>query len=87
MGEQLASLKHQLEGLKEERKRCDDAIKIVTVENQRLQNTRFNLKASLVGDPYTAPLTQRTHMHLVPEQLNIIDDSNMAQIATMERRC
>jgi len=38
MGEQLASLKHQLEGLKEERKRCDDAIKIVTVENQRLQN-------------------------------------------------
>jgi hypothetical protein len=26
-------------------------------------------------------------MHLVPEQLNIIDDSNMAQVATMERRC
>ena len=26
-------------------------------------------------------------MHLVPEQLNILDDSNMAQIATMERRC
>jgi len=37
MGEQLASLKHQLEALKEERKRCDDAIKIVTVENERLQ--------------------------------------------------
>ena len=37
----------------------------------------FNLKASLVGDPYTAPLTQRTHTYIVPEALNIIDDSNM----------
>jgi hypothetical protein len=26
-------------------------------------------------------------MHLVPEALNIIDDSNMPQIAAMERRC
>jgi len=38
MGEQLSALKLQLEGLKEERKRCDDAIKIVTVENERLQS-------------------------------------------------
>lgn len=41
----------------------------------------------MIGDPYTAPLTQRTHMHLVPQALNILDDSNMAQIATLERRC
>ena len=26
----------------------------------------FDLKASLIGDPYTAPLTQRTHTYLVP---------------------
>ena len=26
-------------------------------------------------------------MHLVPEALNILDDSNMPQIAAMERRC
>ena len=45
------------------------------------------MKATLVGDPYTAPMTQRTHMHLVPEALNILDDSNMPQIAAMERRC
>jgi len=37
MSEQLTNLKIQLESLKEERKRCDDAIKVVTVENERLQ--------------------------------------------------
>lgn len=37
MGEQLNTLKQQLEGLRVERKRCDDAIKVVTVENERLQ--------------------------------------------------
>jgi hypothetical protein len=26
-------------------------------------------------------------MHILPEALNILDDSNMAQIATLERRC
>jgi carboxypeptidase C (cathepsin A) len=46
------------------------------LEANKLSNI-FNLKATLVGDPYTAPMTQRTHMHVVPEALNIIDDSNM----------
>jgi len=48
---------------------------------------KFNLKSSLIGDPYTVPMTQRTSMHIVPEALNILDDSNMPQIAAMERRC
>ena len=47
----------------------------------------FNLKASLIGDPYTAPLTQRTHMHIVPEALNILDDSNMPQMAALRKNC
>ena len=34
--------------------------------NKSLGENRYNLLASLVGDPYTAPLTQRTHMYLVP---------------------
>jgi len=37
MSEQLTNLKIQLDSLKEERKRCDDAIKVVTIENERLQ--------------------------------------------------
>ena len=41
------------------------------------ENGNFNLAASLVGDPYTAPLTQRTHTWIVPEALNILDDTNM----------
>lgn len=47
----------------------------------------FGLKATLCGDPYTAPITQRTHMHVVPNALNIIDEGNMPQVAALERRC
>ena len=32
-------------------------------------------------------MTQRTHMHLVPEALNILDDSNMPQIAALRKSC
>jgi carboxypeptidase C (cathepsin A) len=46
--------------------------------NKQLDTTRYNLKATLIGDPYAAPLSQRTRMHLVPEALNVLDDSNMA---------
>jgi carboxypeptidase D len=45
--------------------------------NERLASKKYNLRATLIGDPYTAPLTQRTNMHRVPEALNILDDSNM----------
>ena len=47
----------------------------------------FDLKASLIGDPYTAPLTQRTSTYLVPQALNILDESNMPQIATLQKNC
>lgn len=46
-----------------------------------------NLKGSMVGDPYTAPVTQRTHTYIVPEALNILDDSNMPQIAALQKNC
>ena len=52
-----------------------------------LEAGNFNLKAALVGDPFTAPMLQRTRMHIVPEALNILDDSNMPQIAAMYKRC
>ena len=55
--------------------------------NRKIGEPRYNIKATLVGDPYTAPLTQRTSMYIVPEALNIIDDSNMPQIAALIRRC
>jgi len=50
-------------------------------------NNTFNLKASLIGDPYTAALTQKTSMYIVPEALNILDDSNMPQIAALRKNC
>jgi len=42
-----------------------------------LEAGTFKLKGSLIGDPYTAPLTQATNTYIVPEALNILDDSNM----------
>ena len=56
-------------------------------ENIKLGYQKFNLKASFIGDPYIAPLIQRTHMHVVPEALNILDDSNMPQISALRHRC
>ena len=56
-------------------------------KNEELKTNRYNLFASLMGDPYTAPVNQRTHMYLLPQALNIIDDSNIGQIATLNRRC
>lgn len=55
--------------------------------NNHLGIQRYNLKASLIGDPYIVPLAQRIHMYLLPKALNILDDSNMSQIATLNRRC
>ena len=40
-----------------------------------------------MGDPYTAPLTQNTLMHVVPEALNILDASNMPQMAALRKNC
>ena len=61
--------------------------KRILEENQKLQQTRYNLKASLIGDPYVAPVAQKISMYKVPESLNVLDESNMSQIATMHRRC
>ena len=52
-----------------------------------VQDGRFNLQASLIGDPYTAGLTQKQEMYKVPEALNILDDSNMPQIAALRKNC
>ena len=41
------------------------------------EGTSLNLVGAFMGDPYIAPLTQRSSMYKVPEALNIIDDSNM----------
>lgn len=50
-------------------------------------DTTFNLMGTIMGDPYTSPVIQRTNVWKVPYALNIIDDSNMPQIDTMIRHC
>ena len=61
--------------------------KRILEENTTLGTTRYNLKAALIGDPFVAPVAQKTLMYAVPEALNILDESNMGQIATLNRRC
>ena len=41
-----------------------------------LGHNKYRLKAMLMGDPYTSPVTQRTNMPVLPFALDIIDDSN-----------
>jgi carboxypeptidase C (cathepsin A) len=50
-------------------------------------NVTFNVQGTLVGDPYTAPLTQRTSVYEVPYALNIIDETNLPQVSALIRRC
>lgn len=53
-----------------------------------MENTSFyNLKATLIGDGYPAPYSQRLSMAKLPETVNIIDEINMPQIAALERLC
>jgi carboxypeptidase C (cathepsin A) len=47
----------------------------------------FNLQATLIGDGYPAPYSQRLSMYKVPKAINIIDEINMPQIAALERLC
>lgn len=37
----------------------------------------YNLQASLIGDGYPAPYSQRLSMYKVPEAINILDEVNM----------
>lgn len=47
----------------------------------------FNLAATLIGNPFVAPVLQRIDRHKVGTSLNIVDDYNMDQIAALRRRC
>jgi|Transcript_36556 carboxypeptidase C (cathepsin A) len=62
---------------------------IPAFSNALLDDDAFSgiFKASLMGDPYTAGLTQKRLMYKVPEALNILDDSNMPQIAALNKNC
>ena len=53
------------------------SVAILEANEKKTYNVTFNLTATLVGDPYTAPLTQRTWTYKIPQALNILDDYNM----------
>jgi carboxypeptidase C (cathepsin A) len=55
--------------------------------NAERGTSAFNLMATLIGDPYTAPLTQRTNIYKVPEALFTLDDMNLSQVSALNRHC
>lgn len=49
--------------------------------------TPIPLKTTMVFDPFPTPGVQRVNMHVVPRALNIIDDTNLNQVAVLEQHC
>ena len=41
----------------------------------------------MIIDPYPSPVIQRTHMHIVPRALGILDETHLSQIAAIEQKC
>lgn len=63
------------------------AWKIWNTQKQAADAAKWNLKACLVGDPYTVPLMQRSAMWINPEALNILDETNLPQIQALINKC
>jgi carboxypeptidase C (cathepsin A) len=59
----------------------------VLTNNKQSPVFEVPLKTSLIIDPFTVPVLQRTSMHLVGQALNILDSGNLDQIATLEQHC
>jgi len=47
----------------------------------------IRLRSTMIGDPFPSPVVQRTHMHVVGEGLNVLDDKNLEQISALEQHC
>jgi len=56
--------------------------------NKKVNATeKLNIRGTLIGDPYSSPVLQRTQIHRVPEALGILDDMNLDQVALLEQKC
>ena len=42
------------------------------------------IKGTYIIDPYPSPVIQRTHMHIVPKALGLINSQHLDQVATLE---
>ncbi|CDW71101.1 serine carboxypeptidase [Stylonychia lemnae] len=51
------------------------------------QKPKINLQGTFIGDPFVSPIRQRLSTYLVARGLNIVDNSNMAQIAALRKQC
>ena len=57
------------------------------IESNKVLKDKINIRGTLIGDPYSSPVLQRTQIHRVPEALGILDDMNLDQIALLEQKC
>lgn len=48
---------------------------------------KISLATTLIIDPYVSPVLQRTHMHMVPYGLGVLDDNNMNQVSAIIQNC
>jgi hypothetical protein len=48
---------------------------------------KIPIQGTFIIDPYPSPVIQRTHMHILPKALGLLDSNNLDQIATLEQKC
>ncbi len=62
---------------------------IINYNEQQVASGGFQIPLAgvMIGDPFNSPPQQRVRMPVVPRGLNIIDDSQMEQIDSLQRNC
>lgn len=57
-------------------------------ENKQFKNYfKIPLAGILISGPFPSPLIERVEMHNVGLALNMVDESNLGQIAVLEQHC
>ncbi len=54
------------------------------LEYNKKNDKKLPLLATIIIDPYSTPILQRTNMHVIPRALEMIDDNNLFQISALE---
>ncbi|CDW88293.1 serine carboxypeptidase [Stylonychia lemnae] len=55
--------------------------------NEREGQIKFEIGGVMIGDPLASPIIMRTQSYTVAQALNVIDESNFAQVESLRRKC
>ncbi|GBG24814.1 Serine carboxypeptidase-like [Hondaea fermentalgiana] len=61
--------------------------KYLPMFTRALLDSGVQVEATLIGNPLVAPRNQRTAMHVLPTALGLLDQTQVAQVAALEKKC